>query len=61
MPKYRLDLAYPHARVAIEYNGEEFHSSDEDKQADAERRAWLERRGWIVIVVDKDSFTDECL
>ena len=25
--KYRLDLAYPHARVAIEYDGEEFHTS----------------------------------
>ena len=39
VPKYRLDLAYPHAKVAIEYDGEEFHTSQEDKQADAERRA----------------------
>jgi hypothetical protein len=61
VPKYRIDLAYPHAKVAIEYNGDEFHSSEADKQADAERRAWLERHGWIVIVVDKDSFTDEAI
>ena len=61
VPKYRLDLAYPHAKVAIEYDGEEFHTSEEDKQADAERRAWLERHGWTVIVVDKNSFTDEAI
>ena len=35
VPKYRLDLAYPHAKVAIEYDGEEFHTSQEDKEADA--------------------------
>jgi very-short-patch-repair endonuclease len=61
VPTFRLDLAYPRARVAIEYDGEEFHSSPEDKQADRDRRAWLERHGWVVIVVDKDSFTDEAL
>jgi len=61
VPTFRLDLAYPHARVAIEYDGEEFHSSPEDKQADKDRRAWLERHGWVVIVVDKDSFTGEAL
>jgi hypothetical protein len=60
-PRYRLDLAYPHAKIAIEYNGEEFHSSDEDVAADAERRDWLERHGWTVIVVDKNSFTDEAI
>ena len=34
---------------------------DEDMAADAERRDWLERHGWTVIVVDKDSFTDEAI
>jgi hypothetical protein len=61
VPKYRLDLAYPHARVAIEYDGEEFHTSEEDKRADADRRDWLERHGWAVIVIDKSSFTDEAI
>ena len=61
VPKYRLDLAYPHAKVAIEYDGEEFHTSDEDKRADAERRDWLRRHGWTVIVVDKNSFSDEAI
>jgi hypothetical protein len=61
VPTFRLDLAYPLARVAVEYDGEEFHSSDEDKQADAERRDWLESHGWAVIVVDKGSFTDDAI
>lgn len=61
VPTYRLDLAYPHAKVAIEYDGEEFHTSDEAREADARRRAWLENHGWIVIVVTKESFTDDAL
>ena len=61
VPTYRIDLAFPHAKVAIEYNGEEFHSSDQDKAADAVRRRWLESHGWTVIVVDKHSFSDEAL
>jgi hypothetical protein len=61
VPTFRLDLAYPHARIAIEYDGEAFHSSPADKRADSERRAWLERHGWVVIVVDKSSFSDEAL
>lgn len=54
---YRLDLAYPHARVAIEYDGEEFHSAPEDRAGDSARRQWLRDHGWTVIVVTKASFT----
>ncbi|WP_460851887.1 endonuclease domain-containing protein [Nocardioides montaniterrae] len=54
---YRLDFAYPSARVAIEYDGEEFHSSDDRRRADEKRRAWLRRNGWTVIVVRKGDFT----
>ena len=61
VPTYRLDLAYPKAKVAIEFNGEEFHSSEEDQEADAERLEWLEEHGWTVIVVDKESFSDQAL
>ncbi|HEX4471265.1 MAG TPA: DUF559 domain-containing protein [Nocardioides sp.] len=57
VPTYRLDLAYPHAKVAIEYDGEEFHSSDADKVHDRERRAWLQQYGWTVIVVDRMDFS----
>jgi Protein of unknown function (DUF559) len=58
IPTYRLDFAYPHARIAIEYDGEEFHSTAEQRAHDAARRAWLRARGWRVIVVTKQSFVD---
>jgi hypothetical protein len=61
VPTYRLDLAYPHAKIVVEYDGEEFHTSDEDKANDDARRDWLRRNGWKVIVVDKSSFTDEAI
>ena len=54
---WRLDLAYPHAKIAVEYDGREFHEGEEDVRADARRRAWLRDHGWIVIVLDKDSFS----
>jgi Transcriptional regulator, AbiEi antitoxin/Protein of unknown function (DUF559) len=53
---YRLDLAYVHARVCIEYDGEEFHTSPEQCRADERRRDWLRAHGWTVIVVTKDDF-----
>ena len=40
---FRLDLALPEALFACEYDGVEFHSSDEDRAADLDRRAWLEQ------------------
>jgi hypothetical protein len=58
VPTYRLDLAYPFARVAVEYDGEEFHSGAAAESSDAERRDWLSRHGWRVIVVTKENFDD---
>lgn len=52
--RYRLDLAYPRAKVAVEYDGEEFHQLDPERRAqDEERRAALRRAGWVVIVLTK--------
>ncbi len=53
----RLDLAYAELKIAVEYDGEEFHSSDEDQDADEARRDALRRAGWIVIIVRKDGFS----
>ncbi len=53
----RLDLAYRHARVLVEYDGEEFHTSPGDRVHDEERRAALRRAGWLVIVVDRAGLT----
>jgi len=58
LPTYRLDLAYPHLRVAIEYDGEDFHTSADDRARDRARRTWLGRNGWTVIVLTKESLTD---
>ena len=58
VPTYRLDFAYRHARIAVEYDGEEFHSSPAQRAADEARRSWLRAHGWRVIVVIKQDF--EC-
>lgn len=52
---WRLDLAYPDHKVAIEYDGAEFHRrTSEQIEHDARRRRWLRTRGWKVIVVTKE-------
>ena len=48
---YRLDLGWPERRVAVEYDGEEFHGTPEQRVHDERRRATLERCGWTVISV----------
>lgn len=54
IPTWRLDLAYPRHRIAIEYDGEEWHDRTEEQwENDDNRRAWLRQHGWIVIVVKK--------
>jgi len=56
VPTYRLDLAYPHARIAIEYDGAEHHSLPDDRLRDEQRRSWLRAHGWTVIVIDAKAF-----
>lgn len=58
-PVYRVDLAYPHARIAIEFDGREFHDSPTQRAHDEERRGWLRERGWIVIVVRAEDLSFE--
>jgi Protein of unknown function (DUF559) len=55
--KYRLDLAYPWAKVAVEYDGRRYHTKKKQRAKDRRRRKWLRDHGWTVIVVDRDSFT----
>jgi hypothetical protein len=58
---FRLDHAYPDHRVAVEYDGEDFHRTDEQLKHDARRRAWLRDQDWRVIVVRKGDFTGKRL
>ncbi|NDK89853.1 hypothetical protein GYA93_09720 [Gordonia desulfuricans] len=53
----RFDLAYPGPRVAIEYDGEEFHSSPEQKRHDEVRDAEVGVLGWVVVRVNKQRMT----
>jgi hypothetical protein len=46
---YRLDLGWRRQRVAVEYDGLEFHRP-EHWQRDTARRTWLENRGWRIVV-----------
>jgi uncharacterized protein DUF559 len=57
--RYRLDMSYPRHKVAVEYDGREFHDSKERRDADEERRDWLRTQGWTVIVVRSTSFAPE--
>jgi hypothetical protein len=46
---YRIDLGYPGLRLGFEYDGQEFHGSDQQRAHDAARRDDLDRRfGWRV-------------
>lgn len=56
IPTYRLDLSYPHARVAVEYDGEDFHTRPEDRERDLRRRDHLRELGWTIIVLTKRDF-----
>lgn len=56
----RLDFAYPHLKVCVEYDGEEFH--DEESRAHDEARRWhLRQQGWVVIVVRKEDLKGAAL
>lgn len=49
----RLDLAFASLKIAVEYDGEEFHTDTVDREHDEQRRTALRRQGWVVIVVRK--------
>ncbi|GAA1475951.1 hypothetical protein GCM10009623_03970 [Nocardioides aestuarii] len=61
VPTYRLDLAWARAKVALEYDGEEFHSSPEARERDQRRRAWLRDHGWYVVVLTRESLMIEAV
>lgn len=62
VPTYRLDFAWEHILVCIEYDGWEAHERTPDqKRYDRARRQWLRDNGWTVIVIRKGDFTGEAL
>lgn len=51
MVVYRLDLAYPELKLAVEYDGQEHHTSSADRAHDQRRRDYLRRLGWTIVVL----------
>ncbi|KQT94565.1 hypothetical protein ASG49_06840 [Marmoricola sp. Leaf446] len=49
----RLDLADPPSRFGAEYDGEEHHTSEDDRAHDQTRRDWAAARHWRVEVFTK--------
>ena len=51
---WRLDLAVEDLKYAAEYDGQDFHTSNEERQRDRVRRTYLrEERGWTIDVLTK--------
>ncbi len=51
---HRLDLGWDEVRVAVEYDGEEFHSSTNHRERDRRRRVSLESEyGWALLAVGR--------
>ena len=54
---YRLDLAYPDAMVAFEYDGHQHHHTDAQFAADARRQDQCESVGWSFLRLTKSDLT----
>ena len=50
---FHLDLGIQQIKFGAEYDGEEWHSSDEDKKYDEQRRGWIKRQGWTIRILRK--------
>lgn len=55
----RLDLGWPHRRVGLEYDGEDFHSGDGSLVKDRRRHNELTDAGWTVLYATaRDIYVD---
>lgn len=55
---YPADLGYPHARIALQYDGAH-HRTPEQQAVDARRDAWFVRHGWTVIRITAEDLADD--
>lgn len=51
---FRLDLAYPEVRVAVEYDGRQHAESRAQWVKDVGRREWFDGQGWRIVTVVSD-------
>lgn len=47
--KYRIDIALPAYKIAIECDGKAYHSTPEQKARDSRKNAYLKKNGWKVL------------
>jgi hypothetical protein len=56
---FRLDIAYVARRIAVEYDGFDYHRrSKAQVERDTARRKWLRDHGWTVVVIRVGDFTE---
>lgn len=55
----RMENAYRHLRIAVEYDGVEHHTVDGDRERDDGRRGVLDADGWAILVLRRGDFTLE--
>lgn len=48
---WRLDFAWPSSKLAVEYDGYDWHSDPESFARDRRKRAALQEMGWVVISI----------
>jgi len=58
-PRYRVDFAFPQLKIAVQADGEEWHSGAEDIQHDRSRDAQLASQGWIVLRFTEEEIEDK--
>ena len=51
---WRVDFAWPDRRLAVEYDGFDWHSSQESLRIDRQKRAALEEIDWRVLSIVSD-------
>jgi hypothetical protein len=51
---WRLDFAWPDVRVAVEYDGFDWHSTPEQLRHDRQKRAALVDLGWVLLSITAD-------
>lgn len=47
--RYRIDIAFPGKKIAIEADGKAFHSTPEQKAHDRKKDRYLRSKGWTVL------------
>jgi hypothetical protein len=52
--RWRVDFAWPAVKVAVEYDGFDWHSSPEHLRRDRQKRAALQELGWRTVYVVAD-------